>query len=129
MSKRKGATTVQATDGSLSISELFVKSLTVEATWDEKEEFLDVIYWMRQVFAVINGVIWGLLAFKGILGIGLFFAINCAIVYIYVAKYQKVDEDDYGGIQELLKEGLFTAFAAFLVCWILLFTAAHGSRL
>ena len=26
-----------------------------------------------------------------------------------------VDEDDYGGIQELLKEGLFTAFAVFMV--------------
>lgn len=44
-----------------------------------------------------------------------FLGINCGIVYMYVAKYQMVDEDDYGGIQELLKEGLFTAFAVFMV--------------
>jgi len=126
--KRKGVTAGENNNANPSLTDLFFKSLTVEATWDEKDEFLDVIYWMRQVFAVINGIIWGLLAFKGIIGIGLFFAINCAIVYVYVAKFQKVDEDDYGGIQELLKEGLFTAFAAFLVCWILLYTATHNNN-
>ena len=44
--------------------------------------------------------------------------INCALVYIYVSRQTKIDEDDFGGIQELVKEGLFTAFAVFLVSLI-----------
>lgn len=34
-----------------------------------QEEFLDVIFWLRQLFAVIIGIIWGVLPLKGIIGI------------------------------------------------------------
>ena len=34
---------------------------------------------------------------------------------VYSSKFQNVDEDEYGGIMEIVKEGLFTAFAVFLV--------------
>ncbi|XP_057291216.1 GEL complex subunit OPTI-like [Hydractinia symbiolongicarpus] len=126
MSKRKGGTNSQIIPAKSNVADLFKKSLTIDAAWDEKDDLLDVIYWMRQVFAVINGIAWGLIPLQGILGLGLFFAINCAIVYIYISKFQKIDEDDYGGIQEILKEGLFTAFAVFLVCWIMIYTGLHG---
>uniref|UniRef100_T2M6T0 Uncharacterized protein C20orf24 n=1 Tax=Hydra vulgaris TaxID=6087 RepID=T2M6T0_HYDVU len=108
---------------------VFKKSLSFNAVWQEKDDLLDVIYWMRQLFALLNGIIWGIIPFQGIIGIAGFLAINCAIVYIYVSKFQKVDEDDYGGIQELLKEGLFNAFAVFLVCWIMAYTGIHSTKL
>ena len=41
--------------------------------------------------------------------------INCAVVFVYSSKFQQVDEEDYGGPLEIAKEGLFTAFAVFLV--------------
>jgi len=44
-----------------------------------------------------------------------FFLINCTLVFIYVSRMHKIDEDDFGGILEIVKEGLFTAFAVFLV--------------
>ena len=44
-----------------------------------------------------------------------FFAINTIIIYFYFSTFQKVDEEEYGGIMELLKEGLMTSFASFLV--------------
>lgn len=48
-----------------------------------------------------------------------FFAINTAVVYLYYSSFQKIDEEDYGGISELLKEGLMTSFSTFLVSFIL----------
>lgn len=38
-----------------------------------------------------------------------------AVIYVYFSIFQKVDEEDYGGISEILKEGLMTSFATFLV--------------
>lgn len=36
-----------------------------------QDEFLDVIYWLRQIIAVILGVIWGVAPLKGFLGIAM----------------------------------------------------------
>jgi hypothetical protein len=36
-------------------------------------------------------------------------------VYLYFTSFQKVDEEEYGGMTEILKEGLMTSFATFLV--------------
>ena len=37
------------------------------------------------------------------------------MVYLYCTIYQSVDEEEFGGLWELLKEGFFTSFAMFLV--------------
>lgn len=34
-----------------------------------QDEFLDVIYWFRQIIAVILGIIWGVVPLKGFVGI------------------------------------------------------------
>lgn len=54
-----------------------------------------------------------------------FAAITCGIVYVYCLNFQKIDEDEYGGIWELLKEGFMTSFACFSVTWIVFFTGLH----
>ena len=36
-----------------------------------QDEFLDVIYWLRQLLGVMLGIVWGLLPLKGILGLAL----------------------------------------------------------
>ena len=41
-------------------------------------------------------------------------------MYVYYSSFQKIDEEEYGGISELLKEGLMTSFSSFLVSPILL---------
>ena len=35
----------------------------------EKDEFLDSVYWIRQIIAIVFGVVWGVIKFKGIFGI------------------------------------------------------------
>jgi hypothetical protein len=41
--------------------------------------------------------------------------ISSLVVYIYATSVQNVDPEEYGGIIEIIKEGLMTAFATFLV--------------
>ncbi len=37
------------------------------------------------------------------------------LVYLYCVLYQGIDQEEYGGAWELLKEGMMTAFAMFMV--------------
>ena len=59
------------------------------------------------------------------MGLLLFAAINAGLVYVYFAAFQAVDEEEYGGVWELTKEGFMTSFASFLVVWIILYTGLH----
>lgn len=34
-----------------------------------QEEFLDVIYWMRQLLSIVLGVVWGIIPLQGFVGI------------------------------------------------------------
>lgn len=109
-----------------SFSALFNKAITPEFSWTDKDEFLDVIYWMRQILGLMIGITWGLIPLKGFLGLALFLVVNVAIVYIYYNSFQKIDEEEYGGPTEILKEGLMTSFSSFLVAWIILYSALHS---
>lgn len=44
-----------------------------------------------------------------------FSAINAGLVYVYFNNFQKVEEEEYGGVWEITKEGFMTSFASFLV--------------
>jgi hypothetical protein len=75
--------------------------------------------------SLILGSLWGLIALKGIVGLALFFAVNAGVVYLYCTVFQSVDEEEFGGLWELLKEGFFTSFAMFLVVWIIVYSTLH----
>ncbi|XP_067410551.1 GEL complex subunit OPTI isoform X1 [Emydura macquarii macquarii] len=91
------------------------KALRSDSAWEDKDEFLDVIYWFRQIIAVILGVIWGVVPLKGFVGIAIFCLINAGVLYLYFSSFQQIDEEEYGGTWELTKEGFMTSFALFLV--------------
>ncbi|XP_070766301.1 GEL complex subunit OPTI [Enoplosus armatus] len=101
------------------------KAFNSNTVWEEKDEFLDVIYWLRQIIAVILGVIWGVAPLKGFLGIAIFCIINAGVLYVYFSSFLQIDEEEYGGTWELTKEGFMTSFALFLVVWIIFYTALH----
>merc|ERR1712002_448277 len=123
MNTKKNGTVIVTSSEGHSVKDIFQRSITFDATWEDKDELLDVVYWMRQVVAILTGVVWGLIPLEGVLGLASFLALNCALVYVYVSKWQHIDEDEFGGLAEIVKEGLFTAFACFLVCWIITYTA------
>jgi len=113
------------TEQPLTVLGTFNKAFKAGSSWTDKDEFLDVIYWMRQIIGVLVGVVWGVIPMKGLVGIILFVAVNMVIVYVYFNDFQRIDEEEYGGISELLKEGLMTSFATFFVTWIILYSALH----
>ncbi|CAG0917184.1 unnamed protein product [Notodromas monacha] len=97
---------------------VFLRAVTANASWPDKEEFLDVIYWIRQFLGVALGLVWGIIPLKGFLGLFLFFVLNAAIVYAYYSMFQSVEDEDYGGPWEMVKEGFMTSFAGFLI-WVI----------
>ncbi|GFO07060.1 hypothetical protein PoB_003356500 [Plakobranchus ocellatus] len=109
-----------------STQSLLSKAIQPEYQWTDKDEFLDVVYWMRQIMGLILGLVWGFIPLKGFIGLALFFLVNVAIVYLYYSTFQKIDEEEYGGASEILKEGLMTSFSSFLVAWIILYSALHS---
>ena len=48
----------------VNLSSTLSKALSSRSTWPDKEEFLDVIYWFRQIVGVILGLLWGVLAIQ-----------------------------------------------------------------
>ena len=66
------------------------KVYTPNSEWPEKEEFLDVIYWSRQIIGLVLGLLWGLLPLKGFIGIFLFAALSAGIVYVWFTAVQVI---------------------------------------
>ncbi|GFY49808.1 respirasome Complex Assembly Factor 1 [Trichonephila inaurata madagascariensis] len=104
---------------------VWVRVFTPCSSWPDKDEFLDVIYWTRQILGVILGLAWGFIPLQGFIGLALFCLLNVITLYVYTSAFQKIDDEDFGGIWELLKEGFMTSFASFLVTWIMVYSAIH----
>lgn len=51
------------------LDSVWKRAWTPKSEWPDKDEFLDVIYWSRQVIGLIVGVVWGLLPLKGFIAI------------------------------------------------------------
>ncbi|XP_022912554.1 GEL complex subunit OPTI [Onthophagus taurus] len=117
--------TIEKNGVSTSNKTLWTRAFTSNSEWPDKEEFLDVIYWMRQFIGIFIGITWGLLPLKGFLGIALFVLVNAAIIYFYCINFQNINEEEYGGTWELTKEGFMTSFAGFLVTWIIIYSGLH----
>jgi len=97
------------------------KMLTVGSKWEDKDQILDVIYWGRQLLAIIMGLVWGYLGFTGIFGLTSFVITNSIAVYFYSINFN-TDNDD---VMQDVKEGFMTSFASFLVSWILIYSALY----
>ena len=106
---------------------LLEKAFTKSSSWPDKEELLDVVYWSRQLLAVVIGVLFGAIPVAGILAIILYCAITTFSLNIYVSEFQKQDVEDLGGFFELAKEGFMSAFASFLVVWIIVYSSVNAS--
>ncbi|KAF6150336.1 hypothetical protein GIB67_034035 [Kingdonia uniflora] len=102
----------------------YAKLLDPDASWD-KDQLGDVLHWIRQVVALICGLLWGSVPLVGAIWILVFLVLSSGIVYGYYAIVLKLDEDDFGGHGALLQEGLFASITLFLLAWILVYSLAH----
>lgn len=51
--------------------------------------------------------------------------VNAAVIYFYVSNIQNVDEEEFGGMWEITKEGFMTSFAGFLVSTFIFSNSFH----
>ncbi|XP_050204133.1 uncharacterized protein LOC126654109 [Mercurialis annua] len=102
----------------------FAKLLDPEASWD-KDQLGDALHWIRQVAAVLCGILWGTIPLVGGIWIAAFLLISSGIVYGYYSLILKIDEEEYGGHGALLQEGLFASITLFLLSWILVYSLSH----
>ena len=51
--------------------DVFLKSMQYRASWPDKEQFLDAVYWQRQVIGFFFGIVFGFLQMNGIFSIAL----------------------------------------------------------
>ncbi|KAJ4978296.1 hypothetical protein NE237_009076 [Protea cynaroides] len=102
----------------------FTKLLDPEASCD-KDRLGDVLHWIRQVVALVCGLLWGAVPFIGAIWIVAFLVLSSGIIYGYYSIILKIDEEDFGGHGALLQEGLFASLSLFLLVWILVYSLAH----
>lgn len=102
----------------------FAKLFDPEASWD-KDQLGDVLHWIRQVVALLCGLLWGAIPLVGGIWIIVFLVISSGIIYGYYAMVLKIDEEEFGGHGALLQEGLFVSIMLFLLAWILVYSLAH----
>ncbi|CAN6442702.1 unnamed protein product [Victoria cruziana] len=102
----------------------FAKLLDPEASWD-KDQLGDALHWIRQIVALICGLLWGAVPMVGAIWIIIFLLISSSIIYGYYALVLKIDEEEFGGHGALLQEGLFASLTLFLLVWILVYSLAH----
>nr|XP_043635320.1 respirasome Complex Assembly Factor 1 [Erigeron canadensis] len=95
-----------------------------DASWD-KDQLGDVLHWIRQIVALICGLLWGAIPLVGGIWLVAFLLISSGIIYGYYAIILKVDEDELGGHGALLQEGLFASVTLFLLAWTLVYSLAH----
>ncbi|KAK1396816.1 Respirasome Complex Assembly Factor [Heracleum sosnowskyi] len=102
----------------------FAKLVDPDASWD-KDQLGDVLHWIRQIVALLCGLIWGAIPLIGGIWFVIFLVISSAIIYGYYAMLLKVDEEDFGGHGALLQEGLFASITLFLLAWTLVYSLGH----
>ncbi|XP_058829970.1 GEL complex subunit OPTI [Topomyia yanbarensis] len=107
------------------LKHIWKRATKPNSEWNEKDDFLDVIYWARQILGILIGIVMGIVPLKGFVALALFALINCGIVYFYCTSFQSIDDEVYGGMWEIIKEGFMTSFACFLVTWIIFYTGIH----
>ncbi|KAJ0899773.1 putative rab5-interacting protein family [Helianthus annuus] len=85
----------------------------------------DVLHWIRQIVALVCGLLWGAIPLVGGIWLVTFLVISSGIIYGYYAIILKVDEEEFGGHGPLLQEGLFASVTLFLLAWTLVYSLAH----
>lgn len=96
----------------------FWQKLKTKREWTSNE-LSEVIHWFRQIIGIVCGLVWGIIPITGFLGNILYMFVNFGVIFLWYDKYQDIDDEEYGGRFELMKEGLPSSISLFLICWIL----------
>lgn len=83
-----------------------------------KEEVLDILFYMKEVFGMILGIVVALIGLMGLTGIVVFVLAISLLNYLYVFKFLGVDEEVVE-TKDVLKEHFMNGFFPFLLSWVI----------
>ncbi len=87
----------------------------------DRDELLDIIFWVRVLLGFFIGTTAGVLKLTGSPVIITFGVLMLASSYFYTSKFLEIDETDFNE-QELLMEGTGNSIGLFLLSWILCYS-------
>mmetsp|Transcript_60573 Transcript_60573/g.192285 ORF Transcript_60573/g.192285 Transcript_60573/m.192285 type:complete len:108 (+) Transcript_60573:238-561(+) len=97
---------------------LLQKALAGGTKW-EKEDLLNVMYWIRHIISIACGIAWGVAGMEGMESF-LLYQIICVVgVSSYYRSFLRIDEEDFGGHMVLIGEGAGPGTAIFVIFWML----------
>lgn len=95
------------------------------AEW-EKEDLERVMYWQKQITALLLGIIWGIIPFMGVLGIAAFVSAQVVTTIMFYRLVLRVDEERYGGAGDYLFDAaLLPLVGSFFLVWTLAYNMVH----
>ena len=101
-----------------------ILSATEETAW-QKNEVMTIMHWLKQIIAIGTGIVAGLVPLEGLFGVVLFLGSMAVIPMAFARSVLRIDEEDFGGVQELLLEGATFASGLFALLWIFVYNSAH----
>jgi hypothetical protein len=98
---------------------LFSKAFSPESEFSQQEIF-DILFYLKEVFGAILGVIIALVGVTGLPGIIAYVVVGSLLSYLYVFKYLGVD-DEVVEAKDVLKEHFMNGFFPFLLTWVVMY--------
>ncbi|KAK8806757.1 hypothetical protein WA588_005559 [Blastocystis sp. NMH] len=95
-----------------------------EYTKETFPDFLDLIYYLKQILALIIGIVWGIVPLTGAFGVFCGIVIIFGIPLFYANRYLCVDQQDFD-LSSIASEGAMPAICLFFVTWIVAYSAIH----
>lgn len=91
-----------------------------------QDQILDLLYWVRQVDAVVLGVVLGAAGVEGFMGfIGYIIFVTC-LPLIYLNKFLRTNDEMHGGVKAFLMEGSMPSLGLFVLIWTLAYSLLGG---
>jgi hypothetical protein len=85
-----------------------------------KEEVFDILFYAKEVFGLILGVVIALAGVMGLIGIVAFVLAISLLNYLYVYRFLGVD-DEVVETKDVLKEHFMNGFFPFLLSWVIVY--------
>ena len=104
------------------------KALDSTTVWSAEtfEELPNVLYWLKQVTAIVLGIVAAAagdaaVGYAMLLVVPAFLFVNTGISYVYHTKFLTLEEDEFDA-KDLVMEGLGPSVSCFFGTWVVLHT-------
>lgn len=85
-------------------------------------ESLTAVHWIRQILAILTGILFGALRLTGYPPVMAFFAVSYTAPFTLLSSIRQLDLEEITDAGSIQTEGFFPATALFYLSWIISYT-------